>query len=113
MGEPPALLRRVTQPEEMPLVHFLFGNGTKADLKSVPSENSDPMVSLTCGSNSTTTLIKQKPLYKGSKILGVWLAPNGNFAKHLKVTKKKADTFSVRIRSSRLTPNYIRTFHKT
>jgi hypothetical protein len=44
---------------------------------------------------------------------GICLAPNGNFAKHLKVMKKKADTFSICICSSRLTPQDIRTFHKT
>jgi hypothetical protein len=75
--------------------------------------SNDPIVSLTSGSNSTTTPIKQQLLDKASKMLGVWLTPNGNFAKHLQVMKKKADTFSVRIRSSRLTPNDIRTFHKT
>jgi hypothetical protein len=46
-------------------------------------------------------------------MLGVWLSPTGNFAKHLEVMKAKADKFSIHIRLSRLTPTGIRTFHKT
>jgi hypothetical protein len=73
----------------------------------------DPTVSLTSGSNPSRKPIENRPLDQASKMLGVWLSPTGNFAKHLKVMKKKADTFSIRIKSSRLTPTDIRTFHKT
>ena len=73
----------------------------------------DPTVSLTSGSNTKMTPIENRPIAEASKMLGVWLSPTGNFAKHLEVMKAKADKFSIRIRSSRLTPTDIRTFHKT
>ena len=76
-------------------------------------EDEDPTVTLTQGSNPTEKAIKNTPLTKASEMLGVWLSPNGNFSKHLEVMKTKADTFSVRIRSSRLSAHNVTTFHKT
>jgi hypothetical protein len=69
----------------------------------------DHTVSLT----GAMTKIENRPIKAANRMLGVWLSPTGKFAKHLKVMKEKADKFSIRIRSSRLTPTDIRTFHKT
>jgi hypothetical protein len=76
-------------------------------------KSDDPTVCLTSGSDPTPKVIENRPLTTPSKMLGVWLTPTGNFAEHLKVMKTKADTFSVRIKSSRLTSRDTTTFHRT
>jgi hypothetical protein len=79
------------------------------------SPDDAPTVSLTTQGNhsGTPTVIKRLPLDKASRILGVHLSPNGNFSAQLQVLKDKADTLSIRLRSPKLTPQDIQTFHRT
>ena len=74
----------------------------------------DPNLSLSTQASASETIdIKRLPLTKATRILGVHLAPDGNFAQQLIVLKNKADEVSIRLRSPKLTPQDIITFHRT
>jgi hypothetical protein len=73
----------------------------------------DPTVTLTQGATSTPIAIKQSPLDHSSRMLGVYLNPLGDFSDHLLVLKKKADDFSRRILSPRMTETDIEIFHRS
>jgi hypothetical protein len=47
-----------------------------------------------------------------TRILWVYLSPDGKFTTQRQVLKKKADNYAHRIRSPRLTPQDIHTFHR-
>ena len=53
------------------------------------------------------------PVTQASRILGVHLTPDGNFTKQIEVLKDKADAFATRLRSPKLSPQDILTFHRT
>ncbi|KAI2511593.1 hypothetical protein MHU86_2847 [Fragilaria crotonensis] len=77
-------------------------------------EDEDQPLTLTTQGNTTDqTIIKRLPLSKASRILGVYLAPDGNFSEQLTVLKTKADGFAIKLRSPKLTPRDIKTFHQT
>jgi hypothetical protein len=79
-----------------------------------PIAPEDPHLSLdTQGNTNDPTPIKRMPLNKASRILGVYLAPDGNFTEQLRILKTKADGFAIRLRSPKLTPRDIKTFHQT
>ncbi|KAI2505070.1 hypothetical protein MHU86_9346 [Fragilaria crotonensis] len=67
----------------------------------------------TQGNTTDQTIIKRLPLSKASRILGVYLAPDGNFSKQLTVLKTKADGFAIKLRSPKLSPRDLKTFHQT
>jgi hypothetical protein len=67
----------------------------------------------TQGNNDTSTTIRRWPLNKANRILGVYLSPDGDFTTQLQILKKKADAFAYTLRSPRLTPQDIITFHRT
>ena len=73
----------------------------------------DPTLQLTTQGDSTPIAIIRLPLSQASRILGVHLAPDGNFSTQLRILKNKANEFSIRLRSPRLTPQDIHTFHRT
>ena len=73
----------------------------------------DPTLQLTTQGTDNPIPIKRLPLDHASRILGVHLSPDGNFAKQLTVLKEKADGFAIKLRSPRLTPQDIHTFHRT
>lgn len=68
----------------------------------------DPPLTLVTQQGNTTdpTTIKRLPPTKTSRILGFYLAPD-------QVLQTKADGFAIKLRSPRLTPRVIHTFHQT
>jgi hypothetical protein len=64
------------------------------------------------GTNSTTD-IRNCPSTEAQRILGVYLAPNGDFTRQIAELKSKADSFARSIRSPRLSKGDITTFHRT
>jgi hypothetical protein len=76
-------------------------------------EKDDPTISLTQGDSSTSVPIKQHSPTHSSRMLGVYLNPMGDFSDHLVVLKKKADDFSRRIMSPRLSAADISIFHRS
>lgn len=73
----------------------------------------DPTLSMTTQGENNSQTIKRFELNTASRILGVYLSPNGDFSEQLQVLKSKADTFAIRLRSPRLHPQDILTFHST
>ncbi|KAI2503595.1 hypothetical protein MHU86_10882 [Fragilaria crotonensis] len=67
----------------------------------------------TQGNNDTSTTIRRWSLNKANRILGVYLSPDGDFTTQLQILTKKADAFAYTLRSPRLTPQDIITFHRT
>ena len=92
------------------VVRWEWKNGRPVIRKIQPD---DPTLSLTQGDAPTPVLIKQHPPTHSSRMLGVYLNPMGDFSDHLVVLKKKADDFSRRIMSPRLTSADISTFHRS
>ena len=81
-------------------------------LRSVAA--TDPPLTLTTQGEHTNAIpIRRLPITKASRILGVHLSPNGDFSNQLIVLKTKADIFAIRLRSPKLTPQDIQTFHQT
>ncbi|KAI2513678.1 hypothetical protein MHU86_818 [Fragilaria crotonensis] len=78
-----------------------------------PIAHTDPPIELNSAESGLTTTIKQVPLDKSARILGVHLNPLGTFSDHIKFLKSKADTFAVRLRSPRITPSDVMTFHRS
>ena len=77
------------------------------------TKSDDPPLTLKSGPNPIPQPITCRSTTDANRTLGVFLAPNGNFSKHLHVLKTKADRFSVRLRSSRLNHHDVRTFHSS
>lgn len=73
----------------------------------------DRKVVLTSGVTSNKTTIQRQSLESSSRMLGVYLNPMGDFSDHLKMMKKKADDFSRRILSPRLTETDVAIFHRS
>ena len=76
-------------------------------------QKDDPTLSLTRGDAPTPSTITQHPPTHSSRMLGVYLNPMGDFSDHLVVLKKKADDFSSRIMSPRLSAADISIFHRS
>ena len=69
---------------------------------------------LSKGSDTKTMYpIRHSDLSQANRILGVYLAPNGDFSKQLSVLRSKAQQYSTRLRKSRLTPSEAYTFYRT
>ena len=79
----------------------------------LPASTDPPLFLTTQGETTDATTIKWLPLDQASRLLGVYLTPTGNFSHQLHVLQQKADTFSIRLRSPKLTPRDIMTFHRT
>jgi hypothetical protein len=78
-----------------------------------PHRPDDPSVQLTKGRDTTPHIIKHSGTTQANRILGVFLAPNGDFTKQLSKLRQKAHQYSSRLRKSRLTPNEAYTFYRT
>ena len=63
--------------------------------------------------NNPPTPLTQTTTNKATRILGVYLSPDGDSTTQLQVLKKKADDYAHRLRSPRLTPQDVHTFHRT
>ena len=113
MGKPALLLGRCIESIKMLVAHYVLGleNGRPGIRKH---DVADQTLSLTTQGNSTEeTTIKRLPLDQASRLLGVYLTPTGDFSYQLQVLQTKADLFSIRLRSPKLTPRDIMTFHRT
>ena len=74
----------------------------------------DLTLSLTTQGQEQQTPIARLDPKKASRILGVHLSPPlGDFSTQLQILKTKADTFAIKLRSPRLTPTDVATFHRT
>jgi hypothetical protein len=94
--------------------HVMYWDWKRGHPLLRPENTSDRTLTLsTQGDISSTTPICQLPLTQASRILGVQLSPNGDFSEQLIVLKEKADSFAIRLRSPKLTPTDIQTFHQT
>jgi hypothetical protein len=78
-----------------------------------PISITDETLQLTTQGGDIAVPIQRLPLNKASRILGVYLSPEGNFSDQITILKKKADEFSVSLRSPKPTPQDIKTFHRT
>ena len=78
-----------------------------------PVSATDPSLLLTTQDQVHQTPIKRIDPITASQILGVHLSPLGDFSEQLQVLKAKADQFSVRLRSPRISKQDIQTFHRT
>jgi hypothetical protein len=76
-------------------------------------QSEDPTVALTQGDDSTPITRRQHTLEQSSRMLGVHLNPLGDFSDHLQILRKKADEFSRRILSPRLTETDVAIFHRS
>ena len=63
--------------------------------------------------NAPPTVITRSKINNANHILGIYLSPDGDFSTQLQILKKKADTYAHSLRSPRLTPQDIQTFHRT
>jgi hypothetical protein len=66
-------------------------------LRRIKGEDPQPFTLVTQGSTTDPTTITRHPLSKASRILGVYLAPDGNFSEQLTVLKTKADGFAIKL----------------
>ena len=78
-----------------------------------PRRDTDPTIQLTTGQSTTNQTIKRRDVDQANRILGVYLAPSGDFSKQLKILRTKAKTYAIRLRKSRLTPGETYTFYRT
>jgi hypothetical protein len=74
---------------------------------------SDPEVRITSMQTGTEEAIRYQPYDKSSRILGVYLSPDGDFSHQLLVLKQKADTYAARLNSPRITKQDAYTFMRT
>ena len=78
-----------------------------------PHTKDDPSVYLSKGRDKTLHTIKHSATTKANRILGVFLAPNGDFTTQLEILRDKAQKYSARLRKSRLTAGEAYTFYRT
>jgi hypothetical protein len=78
-----------------------------------PHRPDDPSVHLSKGRDKTLHPIKHSVTTKANRILGVFLAPNGDFTTQLEILRSKAQKYSARLRKSRLTADEAYTFYIT
>jgi hypothetical protein len=78
-----------------------------------PNPDVNRGIHLTQQGSTTTTKIRNSPTTEAQKILGVHLAPNGDFARQITALRTKADGFARSLRSPRLSKQDIITFHRT
>jgi hypothetical protein len=95
--------------------HIMYWDWKQGRPQTHDVDMNDNSLHLTTQGNHTgvPTLINRVPLDKASRLLGVYLSPNGNFSSHFKVLQAKADTFSIRLHSPKLSPQDVLTFHRT
>ena len=74
---------------------------------------SDRVLSLCQGQSPTRHTIRQTKPDESLRMLGVLLNPQGDFTDHLQSLKLKADTFSRRLMSPRLTKSDVAIFHRS
>jgi hypothetical protein len=93
------------------IMHWTWDKGRP---KLTPDSPTDTTLQLTTqGNEENRTTIQRSPISKSNRILGVYLSPDGNFTTQLQILKKKADDFAYSLRSPRLTPQDVITFHRT
>ena len=73
----------------------------------------DPAVRITSMSTATEESIKYQPYDKASRLLGVYISPNGDYSSQIELLKHKADTYAARIQSPRIKPDDVVTFLRT
>jgi hypothetical protein len=78
-----------------------------------PYQTDDPTIHLHQGRDPTLHPIKYSNITKANRILGVFLAPNGNFQIQIDILCSKEHQYFNRLRKSRLTPNEAYTFYRT
>jgi hypothetical protein len=72
-----------------------------------------PTIQLTQQGSTHATTIRNCPSTEAQRILGVYLAPNGDFTRQITALKTKADGYARSLRSPRLSKQDIMTFHRT
>jgi hypothetical protein len=93
--------------------HVMYWDWQQGRPRTRPISPDDTVLKLTTQGGTTETTIKRMPIETATCILGVHLSPMGNFSDHIIILKKKADDFAIRLRSPKLTPQEITTFHRT
>ena len=93
--------------------HVMYWDWQQGRPRTRPISQDDANVKLTTQGGTTETPIKRMPLETANRILGVHLSPIGNFSEQIIILKKKADEFAIKLRSPKLTPQDITTFHRT
>ncbi|KAI2501729.1 hypothetical protein MHU86_12735 [Fragilaria crotonensis] len=73
----------------------------------------DPTIQLHQGSQTSTTAIRRTSVDESTRMLGVYLNPNGDFGHHIKQLRQKSERYASRIATSRLTATDIRIFHQS
>ena len=94
--------------------HILFWEWKSGRPVLRPIKENDNELRLYQGSDTQHTHpIQRTKVTDASRILGVYLSPNGDFSKQIQVLRDKAGAFAILLKSPRLSPTDIRIFHKT
>ena len=76
-------------------------------------QQGDPKVKIHSMATDSVEEIKYQEYDQASRILGVYLAPSGDFTQQLEILQNKADVYANRLQSPRLCPDDIITFIRT
>ena len=73
----------------------------------------DPVVKLQSNITEKTEVINYQQYDKASRLLGVYISPDGNYKQQIQILKQKADIYATRIQSPRMRPSDVITFMRT
>jgi hypothetical protein len=93
-------------------LHWKWEKG-RPTLTTIAPHHKDLTLTTQGQDNAPPTTIRRCEINKATRILGLYLSPDGDFSTQLQILKKKADTYAHCLRSPRLTPQDIHTFHRT
>jgi hypothetical protein len=94
-------------------LHWTWAKNGQPTLSKIEPHHKDLTLTTQGQDEKPPTTITRCDTDTATRILGVYLSPDGDFSTQLKILKKKADTLAHRLRSPRLTPQDILTFHRT
>ncbi len=94
-------------------LHWTWAKNGRPTLSKIEPHHNDLTLTTQGQDEKPLTTITRCDTDTATRIVGVYLSPDGDFSTQLKILKKKADTFAHRLRSPRLTPQDILTFHRT
>ncbi len=95
------------------MLHWTWAKNGRPTLSKIEPHHKDLTLTTQGQDEKPPTTITRCDTDTATRILGVYLSPDGDFSTQLKILKKKADTFAHRLRLPRLTPQDILTFHRT
>ena len=76
-------------------------------------QQQDPGVTVKSIESGKDEMIKYQSYDTASRILGVYIAPDGDYSQQIEILKRKADNYAIRLQSPRITPADVVTFLRT